>query len=156
MCELDVPLLGGDNDIRIEVFNGTSMGVAGTSVVRSGTAAPPPPDDLYLLSIGASRFAGVPGADLDDAALDAEAIARFSSPARGGPSPASTRKRSPTTPPSSPPARPSCRRRISSAGPGGAGMDDSPLPATVSARRVRGWRFRAGWGGTILWLGFCA
>jgi WD40 repeat protein len=74
--EVQVPLFADENEIRVEVFNGTSMGVAETSVVRTGTAASPPPGDLYLLSVGASRFPGVPGADLDYAALDADAMAK--------------------------------------------------------------------------------
>jgi WD40 repeat protein len=81
--EVEIPLFAKDNDIRVEAFNGASMGVAETFVHRGGTATAEK-GDLYLLTVGASHFPGVPGADLDYAALDAEAITRFFKTQEGG------------------------------------------------------------------------
>jgi len=75
--DVDVPLFADDNRIRVEAFNGTSLGVAEIFVRRKGGGSAAPPGDLYLLAVGVSRFPGVPGADLDYAALDAEAFAGF-------------------------------------------------------------------------------
>ena len=75
--QIEIPLFEKDSDIRVEVFNGTSLGIAETFVKRTGTTETPAKGDLYLLTVGVSRFPGVPGADLDYAALDAEAFADF-------------------------------------------------------------------------------
>ena len=82
--EVEIPLFATDNDIRIEAFNGTSMGVAETLVRRSGSTPPAVKGNLYLLAVGANRFPGLAGADLDYAALDAEAMAAFFKGREGG------------------------------------------------------------------------
>ena len=82
--EVEIPLFATDNDIRIEAFNGTSMGVAETFVRWAGSVPTAVKGNLYLLAVGASRFPGVPGADLDYAALDAEAMAAFFKGREGG------------------------------------------------------------------------
>ena len=71
---LDIPLFSHENRIRVEVFNGTSMGVAETVVYHSGGGPQAKKGDLYLLAIGASRFPNLPNADLEYAALDAESL----------------------------------------------------------------------------------
>jgi TPR repeat protein len=82
--EVEIPLFGADNDIRIEAFNGTSMGVTETFVRRSGGTPSAVKGNLYLLAVGANRFPGLAGADLDYAALDAEAMAAFFKGREGG------------------------------------------------------------------------
>ena len=82
--EVEIPLFATENDIRVEAFNSTSMGVAETFVRRSGDAPAPTKGDLYLLAVGANRFPGLAGADLDYAALDAEAMADFCVGREGG------------------------------------------------------------------------
>lgn len=55
--ELDAP----ENEIRVEAFNGVSMGVAVAYVVLDAAPAPRPQrGDLYVLAIGTSTFAQLP------------------------------------------------------------------------------------------------
>jgi WD40 repeat protein len=82
--EVEVPLFADINYIRVEAFNGTSMGVAESFVRRAGDISTAEKGDLYLLTVGASLFPSVPGADLDYAALDAEAVAEFFKAREGG------------------------------------------------------------------------
>lgn len=75
--QLEVELPGEDNEIRVEVFNGASMGVA-ERFLTTETSPPddPPPGDLYLLAIGVNAFAKLPSKfKLSYAARDAQEIA---------------------------------------------------------------------------------
>ncbi|MBF0186931.1 MAG: caspase family protein, partial [Magnetococcales bacterium] len=70
-----LPLNAKNNEVRIEVFNGTSMGVATRQIDRKGVIRKPKKGDLYLLSIGVNAFPNMPEADLEYAAKDAEVLA---------------------------------------------------------------------------------
>ena len=73
--EFDVPINESDNTLRIEVFNGRSLGE--TEKYVPGVAAPTPPGDLYVLAVGANRFPDLdPGTTLSYSARDAEEFAR--------------------------------------------------------------------------------
>jgi hypothetical protein len=73
--EFDVPMNEIDNTLRIEVFNGRSLGE--TEKFVQGVAAPGPKGDLYVLAVGANKF---PDLDAETAlsysARDAEEFAR--------------------------------------------------------------------------------
>jgi hypothetical protein len=73
--EFDVPINEVDNTLRIEVFNGRSLGE--TEKYVQGVAAPGPKGDLYVLAVGANQF---PDLDADTSlaysARDAEEFAR--------------------------------------------------------------------------------
>ncbi len=75
--EVEVPLFNEQNAVRVEVFNGSSMGVAEMFVQRTSQAKFFAKGDLYLLAIGVNRFPNVPGADLEYASQDAETISRL-------------------------------------------------------------------------------
>jgi hypothetical protein len=74
--EFDVPINESDNTLRIEVFNGRSLGE--TEKYLPGIAARPPAGDLYVLAVGANKF---PDLDADTSlsysARDAEEFARM-------------------------------------------------------------------------------
>ncbi|MCB1886535.1 MAG: caspase family protein [Rhodocyclaceae bacterium] len=72
-----VPLNGTGNVIRVEAFNGLSMGVDETYVALPGGTPPErPTGDLYLLAIGVNEFTHLPAdTHLAFAAQDAEAMA---------------------------------------------------------------------------------
>ncbi len=72
--DLDQPL----NEIRVESFTGTSMGLAETVVRARGAARPERTrGDLYVVAVGVSRFPNLgPDVQLAFAARDAEAFAR--------------------------------------------------------------------------------
>ncbi len=79
---LDVPLTSKDNQIRVEVFNGQSMGVVEAAAELPQAPRLPPRGDLYLVAIGVNRFANfgsddtrIP--DLRFAAQDADEVARY-------------------------------------------------------------------------------
>ncbi len=74
---VSVPLNGTGNHIRVEAFNGLSMGVDETYVALPGDVPPErPTGDLYLLAIGVNAFTHLPAeTHLAFAAQDAEAIA---------------------------------------------------------------------------------
>jgi hypothetical protein len=82
----DVPIALGarDNEVRVEVFNGRSLGVAERFLpgleAAPGAAAPAaavPIGDLYVLAAGANQFPGLsPSQYLSYAASDAEGFAR--------------------------------------------------------------------------------
>lgn len=75
---ITIPLNSRDNEIRLEAFNGVSMGVAEIHVgLDQPTKSTPSAGDLYLLSIGANAFPGLPKRmHLAFAAKDAEDIAK--------------------------------------------------------------------------------
>ena len=75
MREVEVPLFGYENKIRVEVFNGTSMGVVESVQNGSGKTQTKVKGDLYLLSVGVDNFKNMPHNNLNYASLDAEKIA---------------------------------------------------------------------------------
>jgi WD40 repeat protein len=76
--ELDVPLEVADSAVRIEVFNGHSLGVAERWLVGGSPAAVRPArGDLYLLAVGVDEFPALePNLRLRYAASDAREFAR--------------------------------------------------------------------------------
>lgn len=76
---LEVPLTAKYNEIRVEAFNGQSMGVAESVVELAGHGASPPRGDLYLVAIGVNQFVSEDDRvrDLRFAAQDAEELARY-------------------------------------------------------------------------------
>jgi hypothetical protein len=75
MREFDVPINDSDNTLRIEVFNGRSLGEAEKYV--PGIAGAAPTGDLYVLTAGANRFPDLdPETTLSYSARDAEEFAR--------------------------------------------------------------------------------
>ena len=74
--EFSVPLSQPWNEIRVEAFTDSSIGLARTGVALAGAPQAPPPGDLYLLAIGASHFEQLgEQAELAYAAKDAEVLA---------------------------------------------------------------------------------
>lgn len=74
--DVPLPLAGPDNDVRVEVFNGRSMGVAERFVQGPPSASAAPPGDLYVLAIGSNQFPDLgPARSLSFAARDAEEVA---------------------------------------------------------------------------------
>jgi hypothetical protein len=75
--EVTVALDGPDNDIRVEVFNGRSLGIGERWVAAPAAAArAPEPGTLYVLAVGVNRFPGLPESmHLSYAAQDADALA---------------------------------------------------------------------------------
>jgi hypothetical protein len=73
--EIDLPAAA--NEVRVEAFNGISMGVAETYIPLPKDATPAhAPGDLYVLAIGVNAFDNLPaGMHLAYAARDAEKIA---------------------------------------------------------------------------------
>ncbi|MGQ0834772.1 MAG: caspase family protein [Gammaproteobacteria bacterium] len=76
--DIDVPLADKDNDVRIEIHNGRSLGVAERYLAGASPAAGPRArGDLYLLTVGANRFPDLsPQLHLSYAARDAQEFAR--------------------------------------------------------------------------------
>ena len=73
--EFDVPINDTDNTLRIEVFNGHSLGE--TEKYVPGVAATAPRGDLYVLAAGANRFPDLDAeTTLSYSARDAEEFAR--------------------------------------------------------------------------------
>ncbi len=76
---IKVALGSSDNDIRVEVWNGVSLGLAETYLRGSQTLVPAAAGDLYVLAIGANRFTDLPAdrdADLLYAGRDAEMVVK--------------------------------------------------------------------------------
>ena len=76
---ISVPLQSTDNDIRVEVSNGTALGLTEIYMQSGKPAAAGVTGDLYVLAIGANRFIDIPadrGADLLYAGRDAEMVAK--------------------------------------------------------------------------------
>jgi uncharacterized caspase-like protein len=76
---VELDLFARDNTIRVETFNGTSMGVAETYIGLDRDHPPPPRNgDLYLLAVGVNKFSLLPESmHLEFAAQDAEAMTRI-------------------------------------------------------------------------------
>jgi len=73
---VDVPLFDEKNDIRVEVFNGKSMGLQTLHINHSGKMlAKLKKGDLYLLAVGVNSFINMPESNLRYAAQDAEGLA---------------------------------------------------------------------------------
>lgn len=74
-----VPLYRRDNQIRVEAFNGLSMGVDETYVALPQAAVSEPVrGDLYLLAVGVNSFPNLPeDIQLDFAVQDAEQIVAY-------------------------------------------------------------------------------
>jgi WD40 repeat protein len=72
---IEVPLFEEQNRIRIEVFNGKSMGMADTILYRLDESGGRFTGDLYLLAVGINTFTRMPEFNLNYAARDAESIA---------------------------------------------------------------------------------
>ena len=76
--EVTVNLPPGENRVRMEVSNGSSLGVAETIVDAAGPGTvSPPPGDLYVLAVGVNEFPSLKDANLSYAARDAEEFARL-------------------------------------------------------------------------------
>lgn len=75
--EVKIPLFGKKNRIRIEVFNGKSMGLAETTVFRKAAVKRRIRGTLYCLSIGVNHFVNMPDNDLLYAAQDADAVEKY-------------------------------------------------------------------------------
>ena len=75
--EMNIPLFDKKNKIRVEVFNGKSMGLAETVVYKEGTFAKKDKGDLYLLSVGVNEFSMMPSNNLYFAAHDAKDLEEF-------------------------------------------------------------------------------
>ena len=75
---LEVDLFSRTNDIRVEAFNGVSMGVAESFVdLPATTKLGAEPGDLYLLAVGVNEFPNLPRRTyLTYAARDAEEMAK--------------------------------------------------------------------------------
>jgi uncharacterized caspase-like protein len=81
--EFDVPINANDNTLRIEVFNGRSLGE--TEKYVQGVAAPAPKGDLYVLAVGANKFPALDEATaLSYSARDAQEFARAMAAAGAG------------------------------------------------------------------------
>lgn len=75
---LQIDLTAQNNEIRVEAFNGVSMGIAETYVGLSGEAPPAPvKGNLYMLAVGVNAFPALPRRNhLAYAAQDAEELGR--------------------------------------------------------------------------------
>jgi WD40 repeat protein len=75
--DIEIELSSRDNEIRVESFNGISMGVAETRIALPAATRPVvEPGDLYILAIGANMFPKLPPSIyLAYAARDAEEVA---------------------------------------------------------------------------------
>jgi WD40 repeat protein len=73
---LDVDLTAQNNEIRVEAFNGVSMGVAETYVGLTGEVRPKTQKgNLYILTVGVNKFPALPRRNhLNYAAQDAEEL----------------------------------------------------------------------------------
>lgn len=74
--DVPLPLTAPDNNVRVEVFNGRSMGIAERYVSGPAYASAAARGDLYVLAVGANQFPEL-GAQrtLNFAARDAEEVA---------------------------------------------------------------------------------
>jgi hypothetical protein len=81
--ESEIKLLGPENRIRVEVFNGSSMGLAQTTVYHDGPALKKQSGDFYLLAVGINHFFNIPSAELSYAVSDAVNIAKTFRSQRG-------------------------------------------------------------------------
>jgi len=72
--QLNIPLFNNMNKIRVEIFNGYTMGLSETVVYRKGNVKAAKKGNLYLLSIGVNQFPKMPGNNLEFAAADANSL----------------------------------------------------------------------------------
>src|SRR5690606_15442996 len=72
---VDVPLGAGRDHLRVEAFNGRTMGLLEQGFQGVNREVSRGPGDLYVLSIGVSEFTDSRIADLRYAARDAEVLA---------------------------------------------------------------------------------
>ncbi len=82
--EVEVDLSEPENVVRVEVWNGESLGLHELIVDAQASAGPPQPPaagDLYVLAVGVNQFAQLrpnnQSADLDFATRDAQQVAEF-------------------------------------------------------------------------------
>ncbi len=76
MRDVPLTLAGPENDVRVEVFNGRSLGVTERYVQGPPTAVAAQRGDLYILAIGSNQFPELsPSQYLSYAARDAEEFA---------------------------------------------------------------------------------
>ncbi|MCD4675615.1 MAG: caspase family protein, partial [Desulfobacula sp.] len=75
--EMNIPLFDRKNKIRVEVFNGKSMGLAETIVYKEGTVTTKDNGNLYILSIGVNEFSDMPSNNLSFAADDAKGLEEY-------------------------------------------------------------------------------
>ncbi len=80
---IEIPLTAATNQVRVEAFNGQSMGVSEAVVDLPHAPTASPRGDLYLVAIGVNNFADTEVPDLRFAAQDAEELARFFSSTEG-------------------------------------------------------------------------
>jgi hypothetical protein len=75
---LQIDLPAQNNEIRIEAFNGVSMGIAEAFIgVQGGVRPEPPRGNLYMLAVGVNAFPALPRRNhLAYAAQDAEELGR--------------------------------------------------------------------------------
>ena len=73
--ELKIPIFQSDNKIRVEVFNGKSLGLAMTDFYKARTPTVNSMGDIRLVAVGVNDFKHIP--DLDYAANDAENVSIF-------------------------------------------------------------------------------
>lgn len=81
--QLEIPVQSRRNNIRVEVFNGRSMGLAHTSVPYDGNTIEAKRGDLYLLAVGVNHFPKMPSWNLTYAVQDAVNIAALFSQQKG-------------------------------------------------------------------------
>jgi hypothetical protein len=74
--ELEIQPLERENKLRVEVFNGISMGLAQTTVYYDGPELKKQKGDLYLLTVGINHFFNMPSDDLTYAVSDAVNVAK--------------------------------------------------------------------------------
>ncbi|MEM8983670.1 MAG: OmpA family protein, partial [Pseudomonadota bacterium] len=81
--QIVIPLYAPDNAIRVEVFNGVSMGLAESYVPGPVEARAAPKGDLYLLAIGVNTFEDERWGDLEFAVNDAKRMVNYFSEGNG-------------------------------------------------------------------------
>jgi len=81
--KVEIPLFEARSNIRVEVFNGTSLGIAKTRMNRIGTLKSRPKGNICLIAVGINQFQHV--SDLDYAALDAQNVVGFFKAQQGDP-----------------------------------------------------------------------
>ena len=73
--KVEIPLLYSNNRIRVEVFNGISLGFAKMDIYNAGRPGKKSKGNICMVAVGVNHFKHIP--DLDYAAFDAENIAKF-------------------------------------------------------------------------------
>ena len=83
--KISIPLYEPANRIRVEVFNGVSMGLAETFVAGPSEAIDAPKGNLYLLAVGINEFEDERWGDLEFAVNDAKRIVQYFTKGAGPP-----------------------------------------------------------------------